>query len=102
MLRDDVVAAFLEEYAAETCRLEEASISTRPELEAELSEVDQQITQAKTAILKGVETSRTFVGPVARRARRYIERLLPGADPGFGDDLGLALNRPGFTGGRWL
>ncbi len=37
-----------------------------------------------------VETSRTFVGPVARRARRYIERLLPGADPGFGDDLGLA------------
>ena len=37
-----------------------------------------------------VETSRTFVGPVARRARRHIERLLPGADPGFGDDLGLA------------
>lgn len=36
-----------------------------------------------------VETSRTFVGPVARRARRHIERLLPGADPGFGDDLGL-------------
>lgn len=36
------------------------------------------------------ETSRTFVGPVARRARRHIERLLPGADPGFGDDLGLA------------
>lgn len=35
------------------------------------------------------ETSRTFVGPVARRARRYIERLLPGADPNFGDDLGL-------------
>ena len=36
------------------------------------------------------ETSRTFVGPVARRARRHIERLLPGANPGFGDDLGLA------------
>ncbi|WP_010188434.1 AAA family ATPase [Sphingomonas sp. PAMC 26605] len=36
------------------------------------------------------ETSRTFVGPVARRARRYIERLLPGCDPSFGDDLGLA------------
>jgi len=36
------------------------------------------------------ETSQTFVGPVARRARRHIERLLPGADLGFGDDLGLA------------
>ncbi len=36
-----------------------------------------------------VETSRTFVGPVARRARRHIERLLPGTDPVFGDDLGL-------------
>ncbi|MBJ6123529.1 AAA family ATPase [Sphingomonas mollis] len=36
-----------------------------------------------------VETSRTFVGPVARRARRHIERLLPDADPSFGDDLGL-------------
>ena len=35
------------------------------------------------------ETSRTFVGPVARRARRHIERLLPGCDPSFGDDLGL-------------
>lgn len=35
------------------------------------------------------ETSRTFVGPVARRARRHIERLLPGCDPNFGDDLGL-------------
>ena len=35
------------------------------------------------------ETSRTFVGPVARRARRHIEQLLPGSDPSFGDDLGL-------------
>ena len=36
------------------------------------------------------ETSRTFVGPVARRARRHIERLLPGSEPSFSDDLGLA------------
>ena len=35
------------------------------------------------------ETSRTFVGPVARRARRHIERLLPGCDPSCGDDMGL-------------
>ena len=44
------------------------------------------------------ETSRTFVGPVARRARRHIERLLPGADPGFGDDLGLASIARGGVG----
>ena len=35
------------------------------------------------------ETSRTYVGPVARRARRHIERLLPGCDLSFSDDLAL-------------
>lgn len=43
------------------------------------------------------DTSRTFVGPVASRARRYIERLLPGCDPSFGEDLGLtSIARGGF------
>jgi len=44
------------------------------------------------------ETSRTFVGPVARRARRHIERLLPGSEPSFGDDLGLAAIARGGLG----
>lgn len=35
------------------------------------------------------ETSAKFVGPVARRARRYIERLLPGCDLSFSEDLTL-------------
>jgi hypothetical protein len=35
------------------------------------------------------ETSGKFVGPVARRARRYIEQLLPGCDLTFSEDLGL-------------
>ncbi len=35
------------------------------------------------------ETSRTYVEPVARRARRHIERLLPGCDLSFSDDLCL-------------
>lgn len=35
------------------------------------------------------ETSAKFVGPVARRARRYIERLLPGCDLSFSEDLAL-------------
>ena len=36
------------------------------------------------------ETSRTYVGPVTTRAKRHIERLLPGSDLVFADDLGLA------------
>ncbi|RQV59870.1 hypothetical protein DF018_30045 [Burkholderia cenocepacia] len=35
------------------------------------------------------ETSRKFVGPVVRRARRHIERLLPGCDLTFSEDLAL-------------
>jgi len=46
------------------------------------------------------EASRTFVGPVARRARRHIERLLPGCDLSFGDDLGLnSISRRGLSEG---
>lgn len=46
------------------------------------------------------EASRTFVGPVARRARRHIERLLPGCDLSFGDDLGLnSISRSGLSEG---
>ncbi len=36
------------------------------------------------------ETSRTYVGPVTIRAKRHIERLLPGSELLFADDLGLA------------
>ncbi|MBE2993772.1 AAA family ATPase [Sphingomonas sp. CFBP 13603] len=44
------------------------------------------------------ETSRTYVGPVTARAKRHIERLLPGADLVFADDLGLAaICRDGAT-----
>ena len=35
------------------------------------------------------EVSAKFVGPVAKRAKRYIERLLPGSEPAFTDDLAL-------------
>ena len=46
------------------------------------------------------EASRTFVGPVAKRARRHIERLLPGCDLSFGDDLGLnSITRGGLSEG---
>lgn len=42
------------------------------------------------------ETSAKFVGPVAVRAKRHIERLLPGCELTFSEDLGLeSVNRAG-------
>jgi hypothetical protein len=46
------------------------------------------------------ETSAKFVGPVAKRARRYIERLLPGCDLSFSENLALgAVIRGGVSEG---
>lgn len=39
------------------------------------------------------ETARSITGPVASRAARHVGRILPGAEPAFGDDLGLAAIR---------
>lgn len=36
------------------------------------------------------ETAAKFVGPVAKRAKRYVSRLLPDSDLTFGEDLTLA------------
>lgn len=36
------------------------------------------------------DASRTFLAPVTRRAARYVERLLPGCDLSFNEELGLA------------
>lgn len=42
------------------------------------------------------ETSAKFVGPVSRRAKRYVERLLPDCDLSFSEDLALeAVTRSG-------
>ncbi len=46
------------------------------------------------------QTSAKFVGPVAKRAKRYIERLLPGCDLSFSEDLTLeAVVRGGLSEG---
>ncbi|UAJ12617.1 AAA family ATPase [Glacieibacterium megasporae] len=46
------------------------------------------------------ETSSKFVGPIAKRAKRYIERLLPGCDLTFSEDLGLeTIVRAGLSEG---
>lgn len=36
-----------------------------------------------------IETSAKFVGPIAKRAKRYIERLLPDCELSFSEDLAL-------------
>lgn len=41
------------------------------------------------------ETARTITGPVARRAERYLGRILNGAEATFGEDMGLASIRRG-------
>lgn len=46
------------------------------------------------------EMSAKFVGPVAKRAKRYIDRLLPGSDLSFSEDLALdAVIRAGVSEG---
>ncbi len=57
MLRDDVVAAFLLEYEAGTQRLTTEKVSARPEREAELANLEHQLSRAKAAILKGVDAT---------------------------------------------
>ena len=57
MLRNDVVAAFLAEYEAETRRLATEMVSTRPKREVELANLNRQIVLAKAAILKSVDAA---------------------------------------------
>lgn len=44
----------------------------------------------ETLAAAAAEASRTFLAPVTRRAARYVERLLPGAELAFDEDLALA------------
>lgn len=68
---------------------EEADAATQA-----LARLDEEAATVK--MLKDVldearaEASRTFVGPVAQRARVHVERLFPGADLSFDEELGLA------------
>jgi chromosome segregation ATPase len=52
---------------------------------------DAQVTKLLRDTLEEArkEASQTYVGPVAARAKKYIERLLPGCDLSFSEDLGL-------------
>ena len=76
---------------------EEADAATQA-----LARLDEEAATVK--MLKDVldearaEASRTFVGPVAQRARVHVERLFPGADLSFDEEPGLAsVTRSGLS-----
>ncbi len=72
MLRDDVVAAFLTEYEAETRHLPAETVNARPEREVKLANLDRQSALAKAAILKGVDAAMFVEDMKAWNERRKI------------------------------
>ena len=76
--------------------LAEQAAAARDELEASRAALQRVTDEANTIMLLREtlevarnETSARFVGPVARRAKGYIERLLPGCELAFSDDMAL-------------
>lgn len=79
---------------AEAREEEEAAIAAHDRLrrEADILEVLRKVLADAAS-----EASRTFLAPVTARAGRYIQRLLPGTDLSFNDELGLTgLTRAGL------
>ena len=77
MMRDDLLAVFIEEYAAETRRLRNASTTALPEREVELAHVNAQLGTIKTVILKGVDAS-MFVAELEQlgdRQKRLVAEI---------------------------
>ena len=87
--------------------LADREASAREEAEAARAAVQRVTEEAETLkLLRETldeardETSAKFVGPVAKRAKRHIERLLPGCDLTFSEDLMLdAVVRGGISEG---
>lgn len=87
--------------------LADREAGAREEAEAARSALQRIIEEADTLkLLRDTldmarnETSAKFVGPVAKRAKRHIERLLPGCDLSFSEDLTLeAVVRGGISEG---
>lgn len=79
---------------AEAQEEEEAAITTCDRLRREADTLEvlrEALSEAAN------EASRTFLAPVTARAGRYIQRLLPGCDLSFNEELGLtSLRRAGI------
>ncbi|HEX9965505.1 MAG TPA: AAA family ATPase [Allosphingosinicella sp.] len=76
--------------------LADQAAEAKEELEAAAAALKRTMEEAETlkmlrSILDEarVETSQSFLGPVARRAKRHIARLLPGCDLRFSENLSL-------------
>ena len=76
--------------------LADRAAAAREEAEAAQTALQRAVEEAATIKLlhdmmeaARVEISAKFVGPVARRAKRYIERLLPDCELSFTEDLAL-------------
>lgn len=72
--------------ASEAVEVEQAAIARLSRL---VEEADALELLRKTLREVGDETSRTFLGPVTRRAARYVERILPGSTPVFNEEMSL-------------
>ena len=68
----------------------EAEQAAEDEQERLTQEADMLELLRSTLQGAGDDASRTFLGPVTRRAARYIERILPGCGLSFDEDMGLA------------
>lgn len=87
--------------------LAEREAAARDEVEAARAALERITEEAETIkLLRDTlneardETSAKFVGPVAKRAKGYIERLLPGCELRFSEDLQLeAVERAGVSEG---
>lgn len=87
--------------------LAEREAAARDEVEAARAALERVTEEAETIrLLRDTldearnETSARFVGPVAKRAKGYIERLLPGCELKFSEDLQLeAVERAGVSEG---
>jgi hypothetical protein len=80
--------------ASEAAELEQVAIARLSRL---VEEADALELLRKTLREVGEETSRTFLGPVTRRAARYVERILPGSTPVFNEEMSLTRIARGGT-----
>jgi len=76
----------LASLASEAEEIEQVAIARLSRL---IAEADALELLRKTLREVGDEASRTFLGPVTRRAARYIERILPGGNPEFNEEMSL-------------
>lgn len=73
--------------AAEARDLEQAAMAHLARLQHEADTLELLRTTLRDV---GDEASRTFLGPITRRAARYVERVLPGSDLAFDEEMGLS------------